>query len=364
MGILSWLSGKKTAELPAAEPQEPAEEEQLPVAQLAAELAEIAPERRIDAARALLERWRAGDAEAASALAPHVHELLADPEPSMRLVALAAVHLFRKPENIDRCASGVLAALNDGVAQVRTAAVWAAAALPTEAARVQLHAALESREEPLRFAAACALANRQDAAAVPELLRAVHEGVRRQEAVAALITLGDPSCVPDLVQLFEGEDEAALEPFDKTSVAAALAKFGDARGAAWLVERIENDGDDGPIAVDWAARLGVQDAVPALLELAENEGSHARGAAVRALGTLRAPGAEERLRGILDDEEEPPELRMDAAEGLADLGTPSAIAALKAHSGGGDELAEVCAELVVQLAAQEAARAAAAELPK
>src|SRR3954452_16074522 len=170
----------------------------------------------------------------------------------------------------------------------------------------------------MRFAAACALSDAHDAAALPELFAALRDDHRRQEALSALMSLGDASALPEIATLFEDE---GLGEFDRTLVAAAMARFGDARGAAHLVERIETDHDDRPIAAEWAGRLGVQQAADALTALADEEGDPARGAAMRALGRLRAPGAAERLLQIAGDSSEAEDLRMDAAEGLAELAT-------------------------------------------
>jgi HEAT repeat protein len=104
-------------------------------------------------------------------------------------------------------------------------------------------------------------------------------------------------------------------------------------------------GDDCPIAAEWAGRLGVQQAVPALVDLADAEGDPARGAALRALGRLKAPGAEERLAAILDDAEASPDLRMDAAEGLAELG---ALARLEPLATSDDELGALCRDLLLE----------------
>ncbi len=79
----------------------------------------------------------------------------------------------------------------------------------------------------MRFAAACALADKQDGAALPELSAALEEGHRRQEALTALMTLGDARAVAAIGALFEKE---SLEQFDRTLAAAALARFADARG--------------------------------------------------------------------------------------------------------------------------------------
>jgi HEAT repeat protein len=297
MGLFSWLGGgSRKDQEPEREPELP--EEAAPgvaLEELAAALDSREGALRVDAARALLERWRAGDAQAAEILAPRLPELLDDGEPLVRIAALSGVRLLRKPENLEKCASGVLALLADPAAQVRTAAIWSALRLPGDIAREQVRALLSSTEEPMRFAAACALSDVRDAAALPELIAALREEHRRQEALSALMSLGEASALPQIAELFEDE---SLGDFDKTLVAAAMARFGDARGGAHLIERIESDGDDRPVAAEWAGRLGVQQAIPSLTALAEEEGDPAQGAAMRALGRLHAPGAEERLLRI------------------------------------------------------------------
>ena len=359
MGFFSWLS-KKTAQAPAPAAETARDEEELPsssLAELTEGLSSSTGALRVDAARALLERWRAGDSEAAEAIAPRLGELLDDDEPLVRIAALGGVRLLRRPENLAKHESAVLALLADPAAPVRTSAVWAAVRIPGEAARTQTRAVLESDEEPLRFAAACALSDVHDPAALPELLRALREDHRRQEALSAIMSLGDPAAAAELA----GDlDDDALGDFDRTLVAAALARFGDERGARHLVARIENDGDDRPVAAEWAGRLGVQLAIPALEELAEAEGEPARGAAIRALGRLRAPGAEARLLAIARAPDDAEDLRMDAAEGLAELGTEPALELLRALAAETGELATVCRELLLELAANAAAASATA----
>src|SRR5207302_1308220 len=68
---------------------------------------------RVGAVRELRERWRSGDVQAAEILAPRLGDLLADPEPLVRAAALTGVRLLRKPENLARCESAVLALLSD-----------------------------------------------------------------------------------------------------------------------------------------------------------------------------------------------------------------------------------------------------------
>ncbi len=340
MGLFSSLFGKKEPQ-PAGEPE--------PELDPAEALASSDGALRVDASRALLERWRSGDVRAAEAMAPRLAELLEDSEPLVRIAALSGARLLRNPENLAKCESGVLALLADPVPQVRVAAVWSAVRLPTEVSRTQVRAALRSEEEPMRFAAACALSDVHDSAALPELLAALRDDHRRQEALSALMSLGDPAAVPEIGALFEQE---SLGEFDRTLAAAALARLGDGRGASHLVSRIESDGDDRPVAAEWAGRLGVQDAVGVLTEVAESEGDPAQGAAVRALGRLKAPGAEERLLRLAGDAGAADDLRMDAAEGLAELGTPAALELLRTLAAEGpEELKQLCGELLAEVQA-------------
>jgi HEAT repeat protein len=353
MGLFSWL-GKGRSSAP-VEPNEP-ERSGETVEELAEELGSANGAARVDAARALSERWRAGDAQAAETIVGRLPELLEDQEPQARIAALAAIRMMRKPENLEKHGSAVLALLADPVAQVRTAAVWTAARLPGAAAREQVRTVLTSTEEPMRFAAACALSDQGDPAALPELTSALREEYRRQEALSSILSLGNAAAVPALVELF---DDESLGEFDRTMTAAALARLGDARGTAHLVERLSGDGDDRPIAAEWVGRLGLGEGIPALEELSMAEGDLARGAALRALGRLRAPGAEERLRTMATSLEEAEDLRMDAAEGLAEIGSGSALDALRELARQGGELGSLCNELLAELAANAAAEAPA-----
>ncbi|MGZ6143373.1 MAG: HEAT repeat domain-containing protein, partial [Myxococcales bacterium] len=280
MGLFSSLFGGKKETAP--EPKEPeVNEDEAPgvaLEELSAAVESSEGALRVDAARALIERWRGGDVQAAEAIAPRLPLLLEDPEPLVRIAGLSGVRLLRKPENLVKCESGVLALLADPVAQVRTAAVWAALRLPGDAPRTQVRALLESAEESMRFAAACALSDVRDSAALPELTAALHDDHRRQEALSALMSLGDAAALPEIAKLF---DDESLGDFDRTLVAASMARFGDPRGGEHLVSRIEEDADDRPIAAEWAGRLGVADAIPALDALADAEGDPARGAAMR-----------------------------------------------------------------------------------
>src|SRR5438270_335581 len=133
--------------------------------------------------------------------------------PRRRAAALTVFRLIPSPETIQVHQSAVLALLADPVAQVRTTAVWSAAHLPGDIARAQVRAVLSSEEEPLRFAAACALSELGDPAALPELTAALREEHRRQESLSAIMSLGDKAALEAVVALFEDE---SLGEFDRT----------------------------------------------------------------------------------------------------------------------------------------------------
>jgi HEAT repeat protein len=297
----------------------------------------------------MLDRARGGDAEARQAFASRLVHLLGDGEAGVRAAAVYAVRLLPRSE-AEQHQSAVLALLADPSAQVRTTAVATAAGLSGEAARTQVRAVLASVEEPMRFMAACALSDRGDSAGLPVLVAALREDHRRQEALTAITSLGDPAALPDVVALFEQE---SLGEFDRTQAAAALHRLGDPRGSDHLCARIAEGSDDAPIAAEWAGRLGAAAAVPILEEAAGREGDPARGAALRALGRLQAPGAEERLLALVQSPEEAEDLRMDAAEGLAEVGSAQALEALATLSREEGELGSLCRELLAEVAANQ-----------
>jgi HEAT repeat protein len=78
------------------------------------------------------------------------------------------------------------------------------------------------------------------------------------------------------------------------------------------------------------------------------------------LGRLGATGAEERLLAIATSAEEPEDLRMDAAEGLAEIGSPAAIAVLRGLADEPGDLGPLSKELLAEIAMNQAEATAGA----
>ncbi|HCF60817.1 MAG TPA: PBS lyase, partial [Myxococcales bacterium] len=130
------------------------------------------------------------------------------------------------------------------------------------------------------------------------------------------------------------------------------ARLGDADARRWLVERVaRRKGADRGLAVEIVGELGVGEALPALLEALGDRKDPFRGACLRVLGMLGDQAHRELIEKALFDTTEEVEVRMDAAEGLMNLGGPEARAALERALGGTDdeELREVVSEAIAQL---------------
>ncbi|MBS2024800.1 MAG: HEAT repeat domain-containing protein [Deltaproteobacteria bacterium] len=368
MGLFSKLFGGGKAQQndeakdeakAAAEAEEAKADPAAERAELAADLDSSNGAARVDAGRALLDRWRAGDNDAAEVMVARLPALFEDSEPQVRMIALACVRQFRKRENLEKHTSATLALLADPVSQVRTSAVWAVARLPGDVARAQLRAVLGHQEEAMRFAAAVALADLKDPSCLKELTTAIGEQHRRHEALSALMALGDASAAPAVKEQF---DDERIGDLDRTACAAALVRLGDASGKPYLLERLASAyGDDRPNAVEWAGLLGVTEAIDALTQISDDPDDLCNGAALKALARLKAPGIEARLLAIAQDPKQP-DLRLDAAEGLAELGTPECRAALETLAKSDDEeLAETARESLHELAVADAIKKAEAD---
>jgi hypothetical protein len=87
---------------------------------------------------------------------------------------------------------------------------------------------------------------------------------------------------------------------------------------------------DRAMAVELLGVVRAAGAKERLLEIAGDPEDPARGAAFRALGRLGDASVEGRLTELLGERLLPDDLKLDLAEGLLLLGTPSALATVKA----------------------------------
>ena len=312
---------------------------------------------RVDGSALLVARAREGrDPEAVAALVARWPKLLADPEDQVRRRALTATGIVPASPERDLAA---FALLDDKHPQVRAQAVWTAAQLALGAWAGRVKGRLGDASAMVRFAAAAALAQAQDAAGFDELVAALDDPTTRLEAIQALADLGSDHALAPLHSLFE---RPLLDGMDKVQCAGALAKLGDEAGRAHLLDALDGNDDLAPLAAGWLGDLGVTEAISKLEALAEDPSSMARGPALQALAALHADGAEARLVRVLSDDGEETEARLDAAEGLALLATPGARNALEETAGRAqdDELRGALEDILQQLEVRDQAQAAQA----
>lgn len=179
----------------------------------------------------------------------------------------------------------------------------------------------------------------------------------RFAAAGGLIEVGEPRCFEVLCEglgfsdtrylalsgLYRLGDARALEParavfgklfisrFERAAAAGLLAKLGDEEGRRFLVDRLRHRrGLERGLVLEILGELKAADAYETIRAVLLDRRDPFRGAAARALGCLGNPDALGVLAATLGNPDEETELRMDAAEGLMNLGTAEARQALEA----------------------------------
>ncbi|MGI5861987.1 MAG: HEAT repeat domain-containing protein [Myxococcales bacterium] len=201
----------------------------------------------------------------------------------------------------------------------------------------------------VRFAAAGGLVPLGDPAAADVLLEALGHSDVRYLALSALQRLADPRALEPARRLFQ---KRFLSGYERIAAAGVLARLGDTAGRRWLVERVaRRKGADRGLAIEIVGELGIAEAVPALLEAIGDRNDPFRGACVRVLGMLGDGAHRALIEKALFDSTEEVEVRMDAAEGLMNLGGAEARSALERalDSTDDEELREVVREAIAQL---------------
>ncbi len=250
--------------------------------------------------------------------------LLADTQPEVRRagVSLASVVV---PQ--DELPDLLIARLKDDEWQVRLEATGRLADLERPELRGALASMLEDGTFEVRFEAARGIASLRHAAGLEVLLEALNANLLRFRALGALAELGDARALPPVKKLF---GRWLLPAFERTQAAGVLAKLGDADGAAYLIQRSKKRwSTDRALAVELCGEVKAPGALERLKEVLDDVKDPCRGAAARGLGRLGDARALPWLVGLLQDTQAPEECRLDAADGLWRLGSPEGREAVR-----------------------------------
>ena len=190
----------------------------------------------------------------------------------------------------------------------------------------------------IRFAAAAWLLEDEppvDPALRDACFEVLREGVgfddTRYEALTGLHRLGDARALEPAREVF---GRFFVSGFERVAAAGILAQQGEASGLTFLLEKAgQRRGLERGLAIELLGELGAREAAEVLKRAALSPKDAFRGAAARNLGVLGCEGAFETLSGILsapdDGAAASDDVKADAAEGLAALGTPEAERALR-----------------------------------
>ncbi len=129
-----------------------------------------------------------------------------------------------------------------------------------------------------------ALADRKDPASLPTLLQAAQTGSQklRLVAVSVLEQTGDPSVIPTLLKCATDEDSELSQ-----AGVGALTRLAGADVDSNVMGRLEQaSGKMRQVLIQISARRGIEKALPAILQCAQDPDAGVRSAAIQAVGTL------------------------------------------------------------------------------
>lgn len=195
-----------------------------------------------------------------------------------------------------------------------------------EGARHLLVSFLTDELFEIRFAAAGGLLDAGEPRCYGVLCEGLGFSDTRYLALSGLYRLGDARALEPARDIF---GRFFVSGFERVAAAGLIAKLGGEEGRRFLIERLKRRrGLERGLALEILGELKVAEAFDAVLAVLGDRRDPFRGAAARSLGCLDNASALGPLAAIVNDAGEEVELRMDAAEGLMNLGTRDARQAL------------------------------------
>jgi len=251
--------------------------------------------------------------------------LLADAQGEVRRSGVRLGVLVLPPSEV---ASMLTARLSDADAGVRLEATGQIADLALPELRGALAPMLEDPSPEVRFEAARGMAALKHSAGLEILVEALDNELLRFRALGALAELGDTRALPAVKRLF---GKWLLPHFERTQAAGVLARLGEAEGAVHLLKRTQKKwSTDRALAVELCGEVKAPGALERLRAILEDPKDLCRGPAARGLGLLGDPKALPWLLALLEDTSAHEDLRLDAAEGIWRLGLPEGQARVQA----------------------------------
>jgi HEAT repeat protein len=224
---------------------------------------------------------------------PLILGALADADANVRLAAAGAAQRARTAG----ATSLVLPWLGEHDVRLRIAACDVAHAVPQKDAVAPLARALSDADPVVRVSAASALGAQGDAGGVAPLLGKLDDPspAVRTEAARALARLGDRRAVVPLI----GKVEDSV-PEVRQAVARALGELGDTRAAAAIVLQLRDTSPEvRVVALGALARVEGADTVDAIVPLLADKNPVVHRATLKALGALARAGSSSALQALV-----------------------------------------------------------------